>query len=373
MGLFDRFRRAAETQFIEIIEWLDDSGDTLVYRFPVRDQEIKMGAMLTVRENQRALLVSEGVAADLFSPGLHTLSTRNVPILTRLRGWKYGFKSPFKAEVYFFNTRMFADQKWGTSQPVMTRDKEFGMIRLRAFGTYATRVVDAKRFFSELVGTRGLTTTEEITGQLRSIILTRFSDAVAESGIPALDLASMYNEISDLARGTIAPEFKSFGLELSRFFVENISLPEPVQSAIDQRSRLGVLGDRLGDYGRLQAAEAMTLAAGAEGGAAGAGVGIGAGAAMGQMMGRAMTEGAGMPAPPPPPAPAGEAAPMWTVSIGGRNYGPYAQDKVRELLAGGRLTPGTLAWRPGAAGWAALSTYPDFADLQEPPPPPEAA
>jgi len=371
MGLFDRFRKAADTQFIEIIEWLDDSSDTLVHRFPVRDQEIKMGAMLTVRENQQALLVNEGRAADLFSPGLHTLTTRNIPILTKLRGWKYGFKSPFKAEVYFFNTRLFADLQWGTSQPVMMRDKEFGMVRLRAFGTYATRIVDAKRLFAELVGTRGLTTTDEITGQLRSIILTRFSDAVAESGIPALDLASLYNELSDLARESIAPEFRAFGLELSRFFVENISLPDTVQAAIDQRSRLGVLGGSLTDFTRLQAAEAMTLAAGSEGGAAGAGVGIGAGAAMGQMMGRVMTEGQAAQGPPPPPAQT--AGPMWTLSIGGRNYGPYGAAAVREMLTAGRLTPGTLAWKPGAAGWAAVSTYPEFEDFGGPPPPPEAA
>src|SRR5678816_2816773 len=251
MGLFDQIgnlSKKAGSQFIEIIDWLDESQDSLVHRFPVYNQEIKMGARLTVRENQLALFVNEGKAADLFTPGLHTLSTRNIPILTTLKGWKYGFNSPFKAEIYFFSTRMFTDLKWGTSQPVLMRDKEFGMIRLRAFGTWAMRVSDATTLFGTLVGTRGLTTTEEIAGQLRSTILTRFSDAVAESGIPALDLASNCDELSMHVRSLVAPDFTAFGLELSRFFVESLSLPEEVQAAIDQRTKLGVIGGMMPQY-----------------------------------------------------------------------------------------------------------------------------
>ena len=176
MGFFDNLRKQTAAQFIEIIEWLDESGDSLVFRFPVYDQEIKMGAQLIVRENQLALVVNEGKATDLFAPGLHTIATRNLPVLAALRGWKYGFRSPFKAEVYFFSTRVFTDLKWGTVQPVMMRDAEFGMIRLRAHGTWAMRIVEPKIFFATIVGTRGLTTTEEITGQLRSGILTRLSE-----------------------------------------------------------------------------------------------------------------------------------------------------------------------------------------------------
>jgi membrane protease subunit (stomatin/prohibitin family) len=171
MGFFDNLKNQISSQFIEIIEWLDDSRDTLVYRFPVYNQEIKMGAQLTVRENQVAIFVNEGQAADVFQPGRYELSTQNLPILTTLRGWKYGFQSPFKAEVYFFNTRLFTDLKWGTSNPVMMRDAEFGMIRMRAFGTYATKISDPKLFFSTIVGTQGLTTTDDILGQLRSNIV----------------------------------------------------------------------------------------------------------------------------------------------------------------------------------------------------------
>jgi hypothetical protein len=196
MGFFDNLKNQMGSQFIEIIEWLDDSTDTLVYRFPVYNQEIKMGAQLTVRENQVALFVNEGEVADVFKPGRYELSTQNIPIMTTLRGWKYGFNSPFKAEVYFFNTRLFTDLKWGTANPVMMRDAEFGMIRMRAYGTYAMKIGDAKEFFKTIVGTQGLTTTEDILGQLRSTIISNFSDIVAESKIAALDLASSSRDSS---------------------------------------------------------------------------------------------------------------------------------------------------------------------------------
>ena len=203
MGLFDAIRN----EFIQIIEWLDDSSNTLVYRFPVHDQEIKMGAQLTVRENQVALFINEGEAADLFKPGRYELSTQNMPVMTTLRSWKYGFDSPFKAEVYFFNTRLFTDLKWGTQNPVMMRDAEFGMIRMRAFGTYAIRISDPKTFFQTVVGTQGLTTTEDILGQLRSTIVSHFSDIVAEAKIAALDLASSSRELATLAQKELAPQF----------------------------------------------------------------------------------------------------------------------------------------------------------------------
>ena len=378
MGLMDNIKKQLGSQFIEILEWLDDTTDTLVWRFPVYNQEIKMGAQLIVRENQVALFVNEGKAADLFTPGRYEIQTRNVPILTTLRGWKYGFQSPFKAEVYFFNTRMFTDLKWGTTNPVMMRDTEFGMIRLRAFGTYAMRIADAKEFFLNIVGTRGLTSTDEITGQLRSTILSRLSDALAESKIAALDLAAHYDELSVTGRGVLAPEFAGFGLELSRFFIENISLPEEVEKAIDQRSKLGVLGDRMQQYTQLQTAEAIGTAAANPGGLAGAGVGIGAGVAMGQMMGQAMggaggAAGAGSPgaaaAPPPPPP----SAARWSLTVEGKTYGPYTDDALHAMVAAGQVLPSTLAWSPGAAaGWAPLSSYPGFGGVgasAAPPPP----
>jgi membrane protease subunit (stomatin/prohibitin family) len=266
MGLWD----AIKQEFIQIIEWLDDSNNTLVYRFPVHDQEIKMGAQLTVRENQVAIFVNEGQVADVFKPGRYELSTQNMPVLSTLRGWKYGFDSPFKAEVYFFNTRLFTDLKWGTQNPVMMRDAEFGMIRMRAFGTYAIRIADAKEFFRTVVGTQGLTTTEDILVQLRSTIISHLSDIIAESKIAALDLASSYRELATLAQKELQPSFAAFGLDLARFNIDNVSLPEEVEAAIDQRTKLGVLGDRMGQYTQMQAAESIKIAAANEGGIAGA-------------------------------------------------------------------------------------------------------
>ncbi|MFQ5766751.1 MAG: SPFH domain-containing protein, partial [Acidobacteriota bacterium] len=291
-------------------------------------------------------------------------------VLTTLRGWKHGFHSPFKAEVYFFNTRLFPNMKWGTSQPVLMRDAEFGMVRVRAFGTYAFRISDPKTLFASLVGTQNLTTTDAITGQLRSILVTRFSDAVAESGIAALDLSSNYDELSALCKTIIGPAFAGFGLELARFFVENISLPEHVQAAVDQRSRLGVFGDKVDSFTRLQAAEALTLAAQSTGGAAGAGVGLGAGVALGQTMGKAMgQQGAGASQGPPPSPGAGKPA-LWTITRQGRNQGPYTPNDLRAMVGKGEVSPATLAWKPGAVGWAPLTSYAEFADLMPPPPPP---
>jgi len=338
-----------------------------------------MGAQLTVRENQAAIFINEGEVADLFKPGRYELSTQNLPILTTLRGWKYGFQSPFKAEVYFFNTRMFTDLKWGTTNPVMMRDSEFGMIRLRAFGTYAMRIADAKTFFAAIVGTRGLTSTDEVTGQLRSTILSRLSDALAESKIAALDLAAHYDELSVAGRGVLSPEFAGFGLELTRFFIENISLPEEVEKAIDQRSKLGVLGDRMQQYTQMQTAEAIGTAAANPGGLAGAGVGLGAGVAMGQAMSQAMAgaQSPGAPGAPPaasaaaPPPPAGGA--RWSLTVDGKTYGPYTDDALRTMVAAGQVLSSTLAWSPGSAGWAPLSSYPGFgggAGAAPPPPPP---
>lgn len=387
MGLLDNIKQQIGSQFIEILQWLDESNDSLVYRFPVYNQEIKMGAQLTVRENQVALFVNEGKAADLFQPGRYELSTQNVPILTTLRGWKYGFQSPFKAEVYFFNTRLFTDLKWGTTNPVMMRDADFGMIRIRAFGTYAMKIADPKLFFNTVVGTQGLTTTDEVTGQLRSIVLSKLSDAIAESKIPALDIAAKYDELSAFGKGKIGPEFAAFGLELAKFFIENVSLPEEVEAAIDQRTKLGVLGDKMAQFTQLQAAEAMKIAAANPGGVAGAGVGIGAGVAMGQAMaGAFQAQAPAAAAAPPPPAPGAATAPppppapggaRWSLAIEGKTYGPYTDEALKQMVASGQVLPSTMAWYPGAAGWAPLQTFPGFEatspGMAPPPPPPPPA
>ena len=374
MSFLDNLKQQAKSQFIEIIQWLDDSRDTIVYRFPVYNQEIKMGAQLTVRENQAAVFINEGRAADVFGPGRYQLTTQNLPILTDLRGWKYGFNSPFKAEVYFFNTRLFTDLKWGTQNPVMMRDPDFGMIRIRAFGTYAMKVADPKTFFATIVGTQGLTTTNDILGQLRSTILSRLSDAIAESKIAALDMATKYDELSKTAIEKLGPEFAGYGLELSRFFVENISLPEEVEAAIDQRSKLGVLGDRMQQYTQLQAADAIGVAAANPGGIAGVGAGVGAGFAIGGAMGQAFQGAQSAPPPPPmaPPPPPGSvsAAPRWSIAIDGKTYGPYTDDALRGMLQAGQVTLTTQAWRPGASGWAPLSDFPELGAAAPPPPPP---
>jgi membrane protease subunit (stomatin/prohibitin family) len=372
MGLWD----AIKNEFIQVIEWLDDSNNTLVYRFPVHDQEIKMGAQLTVRENQVAIFVNEGEVADVFKPGRYELSTQNMPIMTTLRSWKYGFDSPFKAEVYFFNTRLFSDLKWGTQNPVMMRDAEFGMIRMRAFGTYAIRISDARVFFNTVVGTQGLTTTEDILGQLRSTIISLFSDIIAESKIAALDLASSYRELGTLAQKELAPAFAAFGLDLARFNIDNVSLPEEVEAAIDQRTKLGVLGDRMNQYTQLQAADSIKIAAANPGGLAGAGVGLGAGVAMGQAMSGALNQPPppqGGAAPPPPPGGA-VSAPRWSVAIDGKTYGPYTDDALKSMVQSGQVAPSTQAWRPGASGWASVDSYDELGlsggSAMPPPPPP---
>src|SRR5213594_1980219 len=285
MGIFDAIR----SQFIEVIEWLDDSGNTILHRFPVQGQEIKNGARLTVRESQAAVFVYQGQIADLFAPGLHTIDGGNTPILTKLGAWMHGFNSPFKAEVYFVNTKQFTDLKWGTSNPVMMRDTDFGMVRLRAFGIYSMRVADPRELIRQIAGTNARFVTEDIEGQLRRTLVSGFSDALAESKIAALDLASNYDELGQIARTKLNDEFKSLGLELTKFVVENISLPQEVEAAMDKRTSMGVLGD-MGKYTQFEAAQAMRDAAQNPSGGAGLGAGLGAGFAVGGAMAGAMND-----------------------------------------------------------------------------------
>jgi membrane protease subunit (stomatin/prohibitin family) len=282
--------RFIRSQLIEVIEWTDNTSDTMVYRFPVQGNEIKMGAQLTVRESQAAVFVNEGQIADVFVPGRYQLSTENMPVLTKLKSWKYGFNSPFKAEVYFVNTKQFTHQKWGTANPIIMRDQEFGMIRLRAFGTYGFRVVDPAKFLKELFGTRSTFGTEDIAGQLRGLIVSSISDLLAESQIQALDLSMNYDELSTQARFKLQPRFGEFGLDITLVAIENISLPKEVEEVLDKRTSMGILGD-LNRYAQYQSAEAIREAARNEGGGmAGAGVGLGAGAALGNMMAQSFRE-----------------------------------------------------------------------------------
>ena len=282
MGIFDKLKN----ELIDIIEWLDDSRDTMVWRFPRSDNEIKYGAKLIVREGQAAAFVNEGALADVFmQPGTYTLQTQNMPILSKLKGWKYGFESPFKAEVYFVSMRTFTDRKWGTKNPIMLRDPEFGPTRLRAFGSFAIKACDVAVLLRNLVSTDSRFTIDDIGEQLRDLLVARFADVLGESKIAALDLAANQDDLGKLMLTRLQPDFDTFGLKLVNLVVENISLPPEVEAAMDTRTKMGVIGD-LSRYTQFQAANAIEDAAKNPGGIAGAGVGLAAGYAMaGQMAG----------------------------------------------------------------------------------------
>jgi len=285
MGLFDFIK----SQFIDVIEWTDNSSNVMVYQFPVENKEIKMGAQLTVRESQMAVFVDEGQIIDVFTPGRYALDTQNLPLLTKLKSWKFGFNSPFKSDVYFVNTKQFTNCKWGTTNPIMMRDAEFGMLRMRMFGIYSFRVVDPTVFLREVFGTASLFTIDGITGQLKSKIVSGVADLLAEAAIPALDLSSKYDEIASLSTKKLDKSFKEFGLSLVSLVIENISLPEDVEKVLDKRTSMGIIGNSLNQYTQYQAAEAMRDAAQNTGGAAGVGVGLGAGMGIGNMFTQAFS------------------------------------------------------------------------------------
>lgn len=363
MGFLDKLRG----ELVDIIEWLDSSNDTLVYRFERYGNEIKYKAKLVVREGQMAVFINEGQLADVFTPGTYTLETQNLPILATLKGWKYGFESPFKAEVYFASTRQFTDLKWGTKNPVMLRDAEFGPIRLRAFGSYAMRIEDPAAFIREIVGTDGDFTTAEIHEQLRNMVITRFTDLLGESKIPALDLAANYNELGDFILAKLGPEYGEYGLKLTKFLVENISLPPNVEEALDKRSSMGVLGD-LNAYTKFQAANAMEAAAeNPANGMAGAGVGLGAGFAMANQMAGAFNQSSAPGATPPPVPP----SPSFYVAVNGQQTGPFDLHTLRGQAASGQFSPESMVWSAGMANWLPASQVQALTALfQAPPPPP---
>ena len=328
MGLFDKLF----AELVDIIEWTDDTNNTLVYRFPRYGNEIKNGAMLTVREGQIALLVNEGQVADVYEPGLYKLKTANMPVLSTLQGWAYGFESPFKAEVYFFNTTQFTDMKWGLRNPLIMRDVEFGVVRLRAFGTYAFKVSDVKTLLTEIVGTDGHFTVEEISDQLRNLMVSGFANIVAESKISILDLAGNYDKLGDLLADELHPEFGNYGLTLTKFLIENISLPEAVEKALDERSSMGAVGD-LDRFTKFQAAQSMRDAAQNPGGGAGAGMGMGMGFAMAQSFGNALSKDLGSTSnqatnqQAPPPIPEIE---HFYIVANGKKAGPFSLAAIHE-------------------------------------------
>ena len=365
-------------EFIDVIHWTDDTRDTLVWRFEREGHEIKYGAKLTVREGQAAVFVHEGQLADVFPPGLYMLETNNMPIMTTLNHWDHGFQSPFKSEIYFVNTTRFQDLKWGTKNPIIARDPEFGPVRLRAYGSYAMRVADPGLFLREIVGTDGEFTTDEISYQVRNIIVSRFSTALAASGIPVLDMAANTGDLARLIGERIAPELAAFGLAMPEFYIENISLPDAVEKALDKRTSMGVVGD-LGRFTQYSAAEAMTTAAKNTGGAGagmGAGIGAGLGMAMGGQMGRVGPWGS-TPAPAPqavqpPPPPAVER--VWHISTNGATEGPISKATLGRMAADGKFTRDTYVWTPGQDGWMRAEDVTELAQLFTvmPPPPPPA-
>ena len=365
MGLFDKLRG----EFIDIVEWVDDSRHTLVWRFPRYQNEIKDKAQLIVRPGQIAIFVFEGQLGDVFEPGHYELTTRNLPILSTLKGWKYGFNSPFKAEVYFVSTKQITDLKWGTPNPIMLRDPEFGPIRIRAFGSYAIKAIDAPALIREIVGTDSEVQTDEVTELMRSIIISTFSDMLGESQVAALELASKYREMSEELREQVKEKIDDeYGLDCTQLFIVNISLPEAVEKALDTRTSMGVIGN-MDQFQQYQMGQAMTMAAdNPSGGGAAEGMGLGMGFAMANRMMPGMAAPGGS-TPPPPPA-----ASVWHVAVAGQTTGPFSLQQMVSGIQNGEVKPDSVVWTNGMEGWqpasqvAQLSGY--FAASPPPPPPP---
>jgi excisionase family DNA binding protein len=297
MGLMDYLK----SQFLEIIQWEDDSRDTISFRYPDMDKEIKRGAQLIVRESQVAQFIYLGQFGDTFGPGKWTLSTDNIPILSTLKGWKYGLESPFKADVYFVNTRLFTGNKWGTANPIMMRDSDFGIVRVRAYGTYDFHVIEPKLFLKEVAGTDDHFRLDEFSDTMRSRIVSVFSDALASAKVPILDVAARYQDLGEALLPLINPAvIAKYGLEISSFIVENVSVPPEVEQAIDKRSSMAAVGN-LNEYVKFQMAEGMTKGEG--GGTASSAAQLGAGLVLGQQMAQALASGQASPGPAPPPLP----------------------------------------------------------------------
>jgi membrane protease subunit (stomatin/prohibitin family) len=358
-------------QFIDVIDWTDDTRDTMVWRFERQGNEIKYGAKLTVREGQAAVFVHEGQMADVFGPGLYMLETNNMPIMTALQHWDHGFQSPFKSEIYFINTTRFNDLKWGTKNPIMTRDPEFGPVRIRAFGTYSMRVTDPARFMQEIVGTDGEFTADEISFQIRNVILQEMSRALASSKIPVLDMAANTGDLGKLVATAINPQIAEYGLSLPELYIENISLPQEVEKVLDKRTSMGIVGD-LNRYTQFNAAEGLAQPNSAAGAAMGAGMGAGLGLGMAQTMGPwgAMPAAPAQMPPPPPPPP----EKLWHTAQNGTTSGPFSRSHLGRMITDGSFARDTLVWTAGQDGWKPAGEIAELAQLftVSPPPPPAA-
>jgi excisionase family DNA binding protein len=319
-------------QLLEIIEWTDDSRDTLSYRFPDDDKEIKNGAQLIVRESQQVQFVAAGKYADIFNPGKHTLTTENIPILSTILGWKYGFNSPFKCDAYFINTRLFTGNKWGTSNPVMMRDKDFGIVRLRAFGTYDFRITNAAKFLKEVAGTDQNFRLDEFADTMRSRIISVFTDALATANVPVLDVASRYSEMGEALLPIINPSIvDKYGIEITSFLLENVSVPPEVEEAIDKRSSMSAVGN-LNDYVKFQMGQSMTM--GGEASAATATAQMGVGFAMAQEMARSMQQQNAGAASTATAAPAASGLEVLTPEQAAQTLGVSVEDVMASITAG---------------------------------------
>ncbi len=356
MGLFDKIKEKLTNEFIDIVEWLDYSDDTICHRFERYQNEIKNGAQLIVREGQKAVFINEGELADVFEPGTYTLNTENLPILSTIKGWKYGFNSPFKAEVYFVNTHLFTDEKWGTKNPITLNDDRFGLVEIRAFGTYAYRIKDAGKFIVDIVGTDNNFTNFEINEHLKSLIATRFTDTVGEANLPIELYAANTSELSETCKEVMQPEFGSVGISLEKFFIENVSMPEDLKKEIFEYSRIDKLD--LDKLTKFKTAKAIEAAATNQGGTAGAGMGMGMGFVMAQQMAGSMQPQMGTGAPAaqqqaamPPPMPAQT---QYFYAHNGQQAGPVNFDQLKALFANRTVNKDSLVWKQGMTGWSAI-------------------
>lgn len=351
-----------KNEFIDIIEWTDDSNNTIVYKFPRYQNEIKNGAKLTVRESQVAVFMNEGKIADVFQPGMYSLKTENLPILATLKGWKYGFDSPFKVDVFFVNTKQFTDQKWGTKNAVTLNDDRFGMIEIRAFGNFSFRVTDAGLFLKDISGTDSNFTTEEIEGQLKTKVVRKFTDLAGESGLPIEKFAGSLDELSEMSQQKLNGYFETIGLKITDFNVENVSMPEEVKKEIFEYSRLNKID--MQKLAQMKMAKSIETAAENQG-LGGAGVGMGFGFGMGNMIGNQMGN---LMQPTPPPIV------QFFVAVNGQQTGPFSIEQLTQMAQQGNFKGESLVWKAGMQGWAAASTVPELApalnSVPPPPPPP---
>lgn len=360
MGIFDTIKEKLSNEFIDIIEWLDYTDDTICHRFERYQNEIKNNAKLIVREGQTAVFINEGQLADVFKPGTYTLNTQNLPVMTTLKGWKYGFNSPFKAEVYFVNTHLFTNEKWGTKNPITLSDDRFGLVEIRAFGTYAYKISDAGKFIVDIVGTDNNFTNFEINEHLKSLIATRFTDTVGEAKLPIELYAANTTELSETCKEVMQPDFTSVGISLEKFFIENVSMPEDLKKEIFEYSRIDKLD--LDKLTKFKTAKAIEAAAANEGGTAGAGMGMGMGFVLAQQMGGMMNPQMGQQQSQqqqqqggmmPPPMPAGV---QYFYAANGQQSGPVNLGQLQSLFANRTINKDTLVWKAGMAEWTTLQS-----------------